>query len=61
MFEDNFITGSRGQTQQQLQEEIDLQALEDQERTIRELEVIRVPHSRTIQCLTYFVLLLSCL
>ncbi|XP_052871953.1 syntaxin-7 [Anopheles cruzii] len=38
MFEDNFITGSRGQTQQQLQEEIDLQALEDQERTIRELE-----------------------
>lgn len=38
MFEDNFITGSRGQTQEQLQEEIDLQALEDQERTIRELE-----------------------
>lgn len=38
MFEDNFITGSRGQTQQQLQEEIDLQALEDQEQTIRELE-----------------------
>uniref|UniRef100_A0A182PP46 Queuine tRNA-ribosyltransferase accessory subunit 2 n=1 Tax=Anopheles epiroticus TaxID=199890 RepID=A0A182PP46_9DIPT len=38
MFEDNFITGSRGQTQEQMQEEIDLQALEDQERTIRELE-----------------------
>lgn len=38
MFEDNFITGSRGQTQEQLQEEIDLQALEEQEQTIRELE-----------------------
>lgn len=39
MFEDNFVSGNqRGQTQEQLQEEIDLQALEDQERTIRELE-----------------------
>lgn len=39
MFEDNFVSGQRGQTQEQLQEEIDLQALENQERTIRELEV----------------------
>lgn len=40
MFEDNFVSGNqRGQTQEQLQEEIDLQALENQERTIRELEV----------------------
>lgn len=38
MFEDNFVSGQRGQTQEQLQEEIDLQALENQERTIRELE-----------------------
>lgn len=38
MFEDNFASGQRGQTQEQLQEEIDLQALENQERTIRELE-----------------------
>ena len=38
LFEDNFM-GSKGQTQMQMQEEIDLQALEDQERTIRELEV----------------------
>lgn len=38
MFEDNFVSGQRGQTQDQLQEEIDLQALENQERTIRELE-----------------------
>ncbi|XP_058459458.1 syntaxin-7 [Malaya genurostris] len=38
MFEDNFVSGSRGQTQEQLQEEIDLQALESQEQTIRELE-----------------------
>ncbi|XP_058831456.1 syntaxin-7 [Topomyia yanbarensis] len=41
MFEDNFVTsshGQRGQTQEQLQEEIDLQALESQEQTIRELE-----------------------
>ncbi|XP_055533334.1 syntaxin-7 [Wyeomyia smithii] len=38
MFEDNFVTGQRGQAQEQLQEEIDLQALENQERTIRELE-----------------------
>uniref|UniRef100_A0A1B0CVA4 Putative snare protein pep12/vam3/syntaxin 7/syntaxin 17 n=1 Tax=Lutzomyia longipalpis TaxID=7200 RepID=A0A1B0CVA4_LUTLO len=37
-FEDNFVTGSRGQTQAQMQEDIDLQALEEQERTIRELE-----------------------
>lgn len=37
-FENNFID-SRGPTQtQQLQDEIDLQALEEQERTIRELE-----------------------
>jgi syntaxin 7 len=36
-FENNFID-SRGPTQAQLQEEIDLQALEEQERTIRELE-----------------------
>lgn len=36
-FEDNFVSG-RGQTQEQLQEEIDLQALENQEQTIRELE-----------------------
>lgn len=38
MFEDNFVSGQRGQTQEQLQEEIDLQAMENQERTIRELE-----------------------
>lgn len=38
MFEDNFVSGQRGQTQEQLQEEIDLQALESQEQTIRELE-----------------------
>lgn len=38
MFEDNFVSGQRGQTQEQLQEEIDLQALENQEQTIRELE-----------------------
>ncbi len=38
MFEDNFIN-SKGPTQQQMQEEVDLQALEEQERTIRELEV----------------------
>lgn len=38
MFEDNFIN-NKGQTQQQMQEEVDLQALEEQERTIRELEV----------------------
>lgn len=38
MFEENFVSGQRGQTQEQLQEEIDLQALENQERTIRELE-----------------------
>lgn len=37
-FENNFIE-NRGQTQAQMQqEEIDLQALEEQERTIRELE-----------------------
>lgn len=36
-FENNFID-SKGPTQMQMQEEIDLQALEDQERTIRELE-----------------------
>lgn len=36
-FENNFID-SKGPTQLQMQEEIDLQALEDQERTIRELE-----------------------
>lgn len=38
LFEDNFVSGQRGQTQEQLQEEIDLQALETQEQTIRELE-----------------------
>lgn len=38
-FENNFIDSNRsGPTQAQLQDEIDLQALEDQERTIRELE-----------------------
>jgi syntaxin 7 len=36
-FENNFID-SKGPTQVQMQEEIDLQALEEQERTIRELE-----------------------
>lgn len=36
-FEDNFVSG-KGQTQAQMQEEIDLQALEEQERSIRELE-----------------------
>lgn len=46
IFEDNFVSGSgsgsssRGQTQAQVQqEEIDMQALQDQERSIRELEV----------------------
>lgn len=38
-FEDNFVSQRGGQTQEQLQEEIDLQALENQEQTIRELEV----------------------
>lgn len=38
-FEDNFIGSNRsGPTQAQIQDEIDLQALEEQERTIRELE-----------------------
>lgn len=37
-FENNFIDSNRGPTQTQLQDEIDLQALEEQERTIRELE-----------------------
>lgn len=38
-FEDSFIgSGRSGPTQAQLQEEIDLQALEEQERVIRELE-----------------------
>lgn len=36
-FENNFID-SKGPTQIQMQEEVDLQALEEQERTIRELE-----------------------
>lgn len=36
-FENNFID-SKGPTQLQMQEDFDLQALEDQERTIRELE-----------------------
>lgn len=36
LFEDNFVKS--GQTQAQMQEEIDLQALEEQERSIRELE-----------------------
>jgi syntaxin 7 len=36
-FENNFID-SKGPSQVQMQEEIDLQALEEQERTIRELE-----------------------
>lgn len=44
MFEDSFTSGSKGQNQQNFQlqaqqEEVDLQALEEQERTIRELEV----------------------
>lgn len=43
MFEDSYVSsgaGSRGQTQAQVQqEEIDMQALQDQERSIRELEV----------------------
>ena len=38
IFEDNFVN-NRGPTQTQMQEEIDLQALEEQERTIRDLEV----------------------
>lgn len=38
IFEDNFVN-SRGPTQTQMQEEIDLHALEEQERTIRDLEV----------------------
>jgi syntaxin 7 len=38
-FENNFVESNRsGPTQAQLQDEIDLQALEEQERTIRELE-----------------------
>lgn len=36
-FENNFVD-TKGSTQLQMQEEIDLQAMEDQERTIRELE-----------------------
>lgn len=36
-FENNFVD-TKGSTQIQMQEEIDLQALEEQERTIRELE-----------------------
>lgn len=50
IFEDNFVSGSRGQTQAQVQqEEIDMQALQDQERSIRELEVgvpVRSAHRR---------------
>lgn len=38
IFEDNFVN-NRGPTQTHVQEEIDLQALEEQERTIRDLEV----------------------
>lgn len=40
-FEDNFFNRKSNQSQQQtqMQEEIDLQALEEQERQIRELEV----------------------
>lgn len=38
-FMDPFSSPPGGQMQQQVQEDIDLQALEEQERTIRELEV----------------------
>lgn len=38
IFEDNFVN-SRGSMQVHAQEEIDLQAMEEQERTIRDLEV----------------------
>uniref|UniRef100_U5EM41 Putative syntaxin 7 n=1 Tax=Corethrella appendiculata TaxID=1370023 RepID=U5EM41_9DIPT len=37
-FEDNFISSNHRQQQEQIQEEIDLEALENQERAIRELE-----------------------
>lgn len=37
-FEDSFVSSNKSQTQAQIQEEIDLQALEEQERSIRELE-----------------------
>ena len=52
LFEDNFM-GSRGQSQVQMQEEFDLQAMEEQERTIRELEVCR----NFIYCLLHFSML----
>lgn len=38
IFENNFVD-NKGPTQMQMQEDVDLQALEEQERTIRELEV----------------------
>lgn len=38
IFENNFVD-NKGPTQIQMQEDVDLQALEEQERTIRELEV----------------------
>ena len=42
LFDDNFFNRKSNQQQQQtqVQEEMDLQALEEQERAIRELEVI---------------------
>lgn len=38
IFENNFVD-NKGPTQMQMQDDADLQALEEQERTIRELEV----------------------
>lgn len=53
-FEDNFVSQRGGQTQEQLQEEIDLQALENQEQTIRELEVCLKVDSKGERSITIF-------
>lgn len=44
IFEDNFVNGTEKTQIQVQQEEIDLQALEEQERTIRDLEVYKWEH-----------------
>lgn len=46
IFEDNFVNGQEQSQAQVRQEEIDLQALEEQERTIRDLEVYNSIESR---------------
>lgn len=62
-FEDNNIFGRKGQQQQQqtqMQEEVDLQALEEQERAIRELEVCKTKHNKkSLHLYTIFFNLLN--